>query len=687
MANFLNIQSEFLDQIIEMIEERSGDENFGVSELAEMAGMSRSNLLRKVQKLTGVSVSVLIRNVRLNNAQQLLENDTLNVSEVAFQTGFNSVSYFIRCYRERYGFPPGEQMSHKNKKNEILPENDDTTRSWSRYATPVLIIIAIVIATIYFTEENKTPDLSNLEKSIAVLPFKNDSNDSSNIYLINGLMEAILNNLQKINDLRVISRTTVEKYRNERKTIAEISKELGVNYIIEGSGQKVGDKILLTVQLIEAPRDGHLWSEQYNRSTDDIFKLQAEVAKDIASEIEVIISPEVEIRINKPATNNLVAYDYYLKGREITRSANFEGLEKAVTYFQKALEEDQTFALAHASIAICYYYLDAYKTEKKHTDDINTHADKALLLDPELGASLMAKGLYYMQTQEFELAIEYFEKTLKYHPNSADAYNFLSDIYNVHLPNSMNYLRYALKGIQLDKTAIDSAATSISYLHVSNALVQNGFLKESETYIKKSLEYDSSNIFSQYVYAYIKLAQDKDFFRTKALLTEILMTDTTRLDVLQELAKIHYTLKEYDTAHFYYHEFVKAREQYGLNIFVYENLKIGFVYQQMGNESAAQALFDSYLRHTDTDESIYKELSLAAYYAVMGDVNRAVEFLKVFAEKDEIQYWFVLFLKEDPIINLMSDHPDFEETLKKIEDNFWEGHRKMRKKLEQESLL
>src|SRR5690606_31504454 len=115
----------------------------------------------------------------------------------------------------------------------------------------------------------------------AVLPFKNDSNDSTNRYLINGLMEATLNNLQQIRDLRVVSRTSAEKDRNTSKTIPEVADELRVNYVVEGSGQKVGNRILLNIQLIDAQRDSHLWARQYTREVTDIFQLQQEIAKDI----------------------------------------------------------------------------------------------------------------------------------------------------------------------------------------------------------------------------------------------------------------------------------------------------------------------------------------------------------------------------------------------------------------------
>mgnify|MGYP001827765312 FL=1 len=121
-----------------------------------------------------------------------------------------------------------------------------------------MIIAALIVLNIA-TGKNRGPDLSDREKSIAVLPFKNDSNDSTNIYLINGLMESLLNNLQAIEDLRVISRTSVEKYRHDTKSTPEIGRELNVNYLVEGSGQKIGNQILLSIQLIDANRDKHLW--------------------------------------------------------------------------------------------------------------------------------------------------------------------------------------------------------------------------------------------------------------------------------------------------------------------------------------------------------------------------------------------------------------------------------------------
>ena len=287
------IENDFLSQLTVVIEKNISNELFGVSELADEMNMSRSNLLRKVKKETKLSVSQLISQVRLKRAMEMLRKSSLSVSEVSHQVGFNSTSYFIKCFREYYGFPPGEVG--KRSATEIEPLPVDRFK-WNRtfiVLGSVGLIVALVVGALMY---NTLPSsgLLSMEKSIVVLPFKNESNDSTNVYLINGLMESTLNNLQQIRDVKVTSRTSAEKYRNTTKSIPEMAKELNANYFVEGSGQKIGDNILLNIQLIEGSTDRHLWAKQYRRETKDIFELQQEIAKNIANEIQAVITPEEE---------------------------------------------------------------------------------------------------------------------------------------------------------------------------------------------------------------------------------------------------------------------------------------------------------------------------------------------------------------------------------------------------------
>lgn len=683
--------SAFLQKVVVVIEDNLADENFGVTELAENISMSRSNLLRKVKQETGESVSVLIRNVRLYNGKLLLKDEALTVSEISYKVGFNSTSYFTKCFRELYGYTPGEAGSRAQlEEEEIVTDTPIAVdRNKSKVIGMVISIIAVfAIAVVLFMlpkEEQRIP--KGLSKSIAVLPFKNDSADSSNVYFMNGLMEAILDNFQKIEDIKVTSRTSVEKYRGISKTIPELSKELNVSYFIEGSGQKIGNEILLTIQLIEASSDKHLWSRRYKREMKDVFQLQSEVAKSIASEINAIITPEENKRIEKVPTKNLVAYDYYLRGLVLLRDKTGNGLVECIEQFKKAIQEDGEFTNAYAYIAVAYYYLDMYQTEKKYADELKSYADKAMFLDPDLGESLIANAMYFMQMKDYEQAISSFEKVLDYYPNTAWIHNFLSNIYAYFSPNTEKYLEHALQGIQSAVAGSDSITASYTYLHLSNALVQTGFIDEAESYILKSLAYDPENLYSQYLHSYIRLANNFNLERTKLELIEILQKDTTRLDVIQEIAKICYTNKEYEESWTYYRKLINIKKTLKLDLYQSEDIKIGFVLEQLGKKEEAKGFYESYLEYAENDQSLYRELSLSAYFASVGKINEAMDYFKDFSEQDNYQYWFVLFLEIDPIMLQMKDHPDFESTVKKIHDNFWHKHKQIRLMLEEEGMI
>lgn len=680
------LKTDFIEKAEAIILEHISEEQFGVSELAEAMNMSRSNLLRKIKKDTQLSASLFIRQVRLAKSLELLKQNTLTVSEVSYQVGFGNVSYFIKCFREQYGFSPGEVG-----KGTLADEKADVQVTFlSRYKWYSLTVVALIVlvgSVLLFRKENIVSGENEMEKSIAVLPFKNESSDTLNLYFVNGLMESTLNNLQKIGDLRVISRTSVEKYRNTNMSVPEIAEELNVNYLVEGSGQRIGDQVLLSIHLIEASGDRPLWGEQFNREVGDVFALQNEVARKIADAIEAIVTPAELQQIEKIPTENLVAYDYYLQALEPFYSRTREGLEKAIPLFEKAIENDGQFALAYANVAISYYFLDANQKEKQHIEKINNFSDKALLYDSKSAESLIAKALYYIQTGEYPLAVPHLEKALEYNPNSSTVVQMLADIYARVIPNTSKYLEYALKGVQLDIATNDSITKSYIYLHLSNALIQAGFVDEAVTYINKSLESNPENYYAPMVEAYILYAKDGNIERTKKKLLAEWRKDTTRLDILQEVAKVWYYEEKYDSAYFYFEKFVAAREKFGLDIYPQEDVKIARVYQKMGFDEQAAEFFNAYTEYCEEDESIYKSASMAVKFAYEGKNEKAIEQLKLFATQDNYQYWIVLFMKLDPLIEPLKSHPEFEGTIKKIESRFWERHNNLEKLLKEKELI
>ncbi|MEJ2594435.1 MAG: AraC family transcriptional regulator, partial [bacterium] len=556
----------------------------------------------------------------------------------------------------------------------------------SIFLWPALSLIVLLLFIAFFINPFALRDRGN-EKSIAVLPFKNDSRDSSNLYLINGLMESILNNLQQIKDLRVISRTSMEKYREATKSIPEIAAELDVQYFVEGSGQKVGDQVLLNIQLIDAQTDHHLWSEQFERKVTDIFMLQQEIARQIAEHVKVTITPEEAERMEKAPTQNPVAYDYFLQGLDLLYQGNNGLLPDAIARFHKALVHDKSFARAYAAIAISYYSLDEGQIMKVYADSINKYADQALLYDHHLAQSLIAKALFYMNTEAFDLAIPYFEKALEYNPNSALVIGFLTDYYVNRVPDTEKYLEYALKGVSLDIHAHDSITASFIYLHLSNAFIQSGFEEEAEKYIELSLDYFPGNMYSAYVKPYIQYTKHRDLERLLQELIDVLEKYPDNPDILQEVGKVYYYLGNYQESFTFYRKFNQIKKAYQLNIYPGENAKIGFVYEKVGREAESMELFAAYKEYAEKDRSVYRDLSLSAYYAWQGDSEKSMEYMEKFAQREHYHYWIILFLDMDPLFEKVKNLPAYRENLKRIEKKFWEYHREIERTLKNKELI
>ncbi|MEQ1586019.1 MAG: helix-turn-helix domain-containing protein [Cyclobacteriaceae bacterium] len=678
---------EFVNRLLAEIEQNIANEQFGVPELAGAMNMSRSNLLRKVKKATNLSVSQLISEARLKRGMELMRAGSLNVSEVAHQVGFSSTSYFIKCFREYYGYPPGEvgKRAHEPEPIPVAPPpSNESNKRFILIGVVGLLIVAMGwLAYTYWPAEKELI----IDKSIAVLPFKNDSNDSTNVYLVNGLMEATLNNLQKIKDLRVISRTSVEKYRNNNKTIPEMASELNVTYFVEGSGQKMGDRIVLTIQLIDGATDRHLWSRQYRRETKDIFALQQEISNDIAGEIQVIITPEEKSRIQKIPTQNLEAYDVFLKGVDLLKKGGDDNLKQSLVLFQDAISKDNTFALAYACAGMACYYLDLYKAERPHMNQLGAFADKAILNDSKLAESLTAKAMYYLIRKEYKEALPYLEKGLEYNPNSTQIIGLLADFYASNLPNTGKYLEYALKGLRLDANSGDSVSISYFHLRLGNALIQTGFVDEALKHIDKSLEYYPDNAFSRYVRAFVVYAKNGDLKQTRQLLQTEFRRDTNRFDILQDIGKVSYYLREYDTAYQYYKRFNRYRDTHKLDVYEHENLVIGRVYELAGETEKAKAFYERYRKYLERDQTAYKNIGLAVYYCQMNDSAKALEHLRLFTQEDNIQYWVILFMDKGPELTETEASPEFKKLLQEVERKFWANHEKLKLTLEEQGLL
>jgi serine/threonine protein kinase len=272
------------------------------------------------------------------------------------------------------------------------------------------------------------------EKSIAVLPFINDSPDQENTYFINGVMEEILNNLQKIKDLRVISRTSVEQYREKKKPVREIAAELGVNYIVEGSAQKCGTAFRLRAQLIMAARETHLWGQSFQQKiteVEDIFNIQIQIAESIAAELKAVISPEEKQLIEKIPTADLTAYEAYLKGMSHLYKLTPPELDAALHYFEQTLEIDPNYALAYTGISFVWIGRQqmGLLIPSEATPKAKDAAQRALELDNTLAEVHYTWAIIRTWCDwDWEGAEQAFKRALELKPNYAEALVYYSNL-------------------------------------------------------------------------------------------------------------------------------------------------------------------------------------------------------------------------------------------------------------------
>jgi len=230
----------------------------------------------------------------------------------------------------------------------------------------VSLVALLILQYLYFSYWNpvsteSTDVMPTLEtKSLAVLPFENLSTNEENEYFSDGLTEDIITQLSKINSLRVISRTSVLQYKENPKPVKEIAKELGITVVLEGSVRRVGDRIRISGQLIDAINDRHLWAESYNSDIEDVFKVQSAIAQKIASTLEAQLTESEVQNIEKQPTENITAYDFYLKGRDYYYQYTDENNEQAIEMFKEAIELDPNYALAWRNLGLVYTKLARY---------------------------------------------------------------------------------------------------------------------------------------------------------------------------------------------------------------------------------------------------------------------------------------------------------------------------------------
>lgn len=446
----------FLNRLTEITEANLTNDQFGVSILAREMAMSRSHLHRRIKAITNQSISYFIRTVRLKKAMQILQGREVSASEIAYDVGFSSPSYFNHCFHEYFGFPPGEVKKrfieelpgiHLSDTSDLQPEKLDVEALTTQNKKIVIkrtfhigiVVFSLLIFTVvsYFLIMGGDNFLSHLfqpkkELSIIVLPFKNLSEDPTNQYFAEGITEDILNSLYWITSLRVVSRTSAEQLSKSNLTVREIARQMKVNYVLEGSVRKYEDKTRISVQLIDASSDGHLWSSSFDPVMTDIITVQNEIAMQVAMKLKAVLSKNEIKQVEKIPTQNSVAYDYYLQARFLLHKANSpqrSGFDKAgamscIQFYEKAIAEDKNFAEAYAGLANAWLNLTAWGYLDSNEGFLKGRefSLKALEIDPECAQAHAVLGTFLVWgIRNLEEGGKALETSIRLNPNFATA--------------------------------------------------------------------------------------------------------------------------------------------------------------------------------------------------------------------------------------------------------------------------
>jgi len=611
------MDTSFINKVKLTILEHIEDEKFGVADLASEVGFSKSQIGRKIRASTGKSANQFIRETRLQEAAKLIRKNEFTASEIAYRVGFSSPSYFNKCFHDHFGITPGDFGEESEEEIKDIQDKTNTTdnNSFKKpkiFFSVILFLIALLL-TSYFINKTFMPK-NKLQNSIAVLYFDDMSSSGDTQWFCDGITDEIYTNLSKFKNLKVISRTSTKSYMNSDKAIPEIARELNVSYLVEGSVKKYDNMFRITVKLINS-FDEPVWSQEYDEKIENVLKIQREVSKLIAEQLQVTISPEEEKIFIEAPTDNLKAYENYLKGRFYWGQRTKEDLEQSIYYFNKALELDSTYALAYAGLADAYFIMAWWrwypKNEGYHKG--KEFALKALSVNYNLSeAHATLGGIAMWQDWNWELAEKELKLAISLSPNNATVHQYYSELLNVLGKHKESRVELDL-ALSLDPHSIILHNVSASrYVRDGNydkALAENQKIRELNKHFKGN----------RWIIFGIYMAQNKN---RKAI------------DELKKIVQLNH-----------------LNEKYSFNI--------EEVYQDYGIEGIYKEFILSELKMPDADTPG----NLAGYYVFLGEYQNALKYLEILFETRNRS---LLGKINNPYYKDLRSEPRFQAIIKKM---------------------
>ncbi len=433
-------------------------------------------------------------------------------------------------------------------------------------------------------------------KSIAVLPFANLSDSKEDEYFSDGVTDDIITHLTKIGDLKVISRTSVMRYKDSPKSLQVIARELGVSSVLEGSVRRHGNRVRITGQLIDAQTDQHLWAEAYDRDLTDIFAIQSDVAKNIAAALSAVFSPDDQSAVQQKPTENMEAYDYFLKGNYYWATKNTkEGNLRAAEMYERAIELDPDFALAFARLAVVHtaLYSNDWDPTKERMQQARTAVDKAVSLAPENPEVHYAQGRYFERClEDNDRALEEYKIAHQGLPNNGEIAMELGKTYG-RLGQWEKAEQYLLKSFELDPT--------FTAFYVGYHYFRQHDWAEAERYLNLGINYDPEQARNYGGKAYLYISAYGDIEKARQALDE----------GLRNVNPDHLAGSRYYTEIMArnYREALTIAQSY--TFIPLRKLRTGLTYYFLEEEQSAQAEFDS---ARILYEGLVEDVPQSAYY-------------------------------------------------------------------------
>jgi TolB-like protein/Tfp pilus assembly protein PilF len=501
---------------------------------------------------------------------------------------------------------------------------DATTTPRSPHRTWIFVVIiagALSVGLFFlgrYTTSKQGEGAALPGKSIAVLPFDNLSRDPDNAYFAEGVQDEILTRLAKVADLKVISRTSTQKYKSAPDNLRDIAKQLGVSNILEGSVQRAADQVRVTVQLINATNDAHLWAESYDRALTDMFTVESEIAKTIADTLRAKLTGSEERMMSKKPTANPEAYELYLKGRFFWNKRTGADLRNAIDYFDRAVAKDPSYALAYAGLADAYVLLSGFgaASPKNSLPKAKAAAEKGLELDSTLGEAHASLGQALLAYEfDFAGANREFRRAIELNPNYATAHHWYGESVLAPLSQFEDAIAELKRALQLDPLSV------IINADVGTVLTNARRYDEAIEQLRKTLEMDSS-----FYYAHYNLGEALEM---KGLITDAIA------------------------------EYQKAT---ALNDDPVPQALLAHLYAKVGRKDDARRILER-LRESAKERYVSPYL-FAMIHIGLGEKDQAIAFLeKTYEDRDG---YSIAFIKVDPYLDPLRDDPRFEALANKI---------------------